>query len=244
MSIRIIVNGAQGKMGQLTVKTLATDPDFTLVSCTHKEHNLALEIKHHQADVVIDFTNAHCIHDNLSAIINAGAHPVIGTSGLAEDDIRVFQKQCKERRLGGIIAPNFSISAILMMKYAQEIARYFPNIEIIEMHHAGKLDSPSGTAMRTAELLAKARMSIPDATQNTRETVAGARGAQYQNIPIHAIRLPGILASQQIIFGGMGETLTIRDDVISRDCYMPGIILACKKVMDLHELVYGLEHLL
>lgn len=244
MSIRVIVNGANGKMGQLTVKTLSEHPDFTVVGCTQKEHDLTTQIKDHAADVVIDFTNAHSVLKNLAAIIQAGAHPVIGTSGLTETDVREFQKQCKQRQLGGIIAPNFSIGAVLLMKYAEDMVKYFPHVEIVELHHAGKLDSPSGTAMRTAERLATARGAAPKTTQNTRETIKGARGASYQDIPIHAVRLPGILASEQVIFGSMGETVTLKHDTIDRECYMPGIILACKKVLKLNELVYGLEHLL
>lgn len=244
MSIRVMVNGAKGKMGQLTVKTLSEHPDFSIVSCTHKEDNLQKEINHHKPDIVIDFTNAQSVLTNLKTIIAANVHPVIGTSGLMEEQVHELQTQCKKLKLGGIIAPNFSIGAVLMMKHAEAIAKYFPHVEIIEMHHAGKLDSPSGTALRTAELLAKSRTTTPQTPSNTRETIAGARGANYQQIPIHAVRLSGFLASQQVIFGGMGETLTVRHDTIDRQCFMPGVILACKKVMEINELVFGLEYLL
>lgn len=242
MTIRILINGASGKMGQFTVKTIQSDAQFNLVGQLNHTHDLSAEIKKTQPQVVVDFTNANVALKNVETIIDAGVHPVIGTSGLTKDHVKKLEERCEKLKLGGIIAPNFSLGAVLMMKQAQEIAKYFPHIEIIEMHHDRKLDSPSGTAMRTAELLATYANS--HSTQSTNETVKGARGAQYQNIPIHAIRLPGLVAHQQIIFGGQGETLTIRHDSIDRECFMPGVVLACKKVMELNRLVYGLEHVL
>ena len=241
--INVLVNGANGKMGQLIVKTLDQHPEFNLVSQTGKNHDLASEIKKSNANVVVDVTNAECVLNNLEIIIDAGAHPVIGTSGLIENQVRPFQDRCAKLKLGGIIAPNFSLGAVLMMKYAQDMAAYFPQVEIIEMHHDGKLDSPSGTAVRTAELLAKSRKKIC-ANKSEKETLPHARGAVFEDIHIHAIRLPGIVAQQQIIFGGTGETLTLRHDAIDRQCFMPGVVLACQKVMGLDHLVYGLEGIL
>lgn len=244
MTIRVLVNGAKGKMGQTTVKTIANCADFTLVGSIDCHDHLAQEIKKNKAEVVIDFTNAEVVFNNTQIIIAAGARPVIGTSGLVTEQIHQLQKQCAQLKLGGIIAPNFSLGAVLMMKYAQQIATYFPHVEIIEMHHDGKLDSPSGTAMRTAELLATARTPTSSSPKTTRETLPGARGASYQHVPIHSVRLPGLVAHQQIIFGGSGETLTIRHDSIDRECFMSGVIIACKKVMQLKKLVYGLEQIL
>lgn len=245
MTIRILVNGATGKMGQQVVKTIAGFPsDFTLVGATGKTDDLASEIKKTQPQVVIDFTNASVVYQNIQTIIDAGAHPVIGTTGLVKDRVVEFQKQCEKRKLGGIIAPNFSIGAVLMMRYAQEMVKYFPDVEIIEMHHSGKLDSPSGTAIRTAELLATARMNSPFKPEQIHETLPGARGATLEQIPIHAVRLPGLVAHQMIMFGGLGETLTIRHDAIDRQCFMSGVVFACKKVLEIDHLVFGLEHLL
>ncbi len=241
MNIRVLVSGASGRMGQLTVKTLSSHPDFSIVGIANKTHNLVAEIQKSQAQVVIDFTQAEVALHNTQLIIDAGAHPVIGTSGLMQNQITLLQERCAKLKLGGIIAPNFSLGAILMMKYAQKIVRYFPEVEIIEMHHAGKLDSPSGTAIRTAEMLAEARLSAPATPTTHRDTIAGARGANYQHIPIHSIRLPGLMAHEQVIFGGTGETLRISYDTIDRQCYMPGVILACQKVIHLDKLVYGLE---
>lgn len=244
MSMPILINGADGKMGQMTVNAFRNHPEFCIVKQTGRNDNLIDEIKTSGAEIVIDFTNAESVFTNSLAIIEAGAHPVIGTSGLTQDQITKLQKRCADLKLGGIIAPNFSLGAVLMMKYAQEIAKYFPDVEIIEMHHDGKLDSPSGTAVRTAELIASARHNTHPNPKKIRETIPGARGASYQTIPIHAIRLPGLVAHQQILFGGVGETLTIKHDTIDRQCFMPGIILACQKVTGLNKLVVGLEQIL
>jgi 4-hydroxy-tetrahydrodipicolinate reductase len=244
MTIRVLVNGAHGKMGQATIKAITDCPELNLVGALGSKDPLATAIKEQKADVVVDFTNAEVVLKNIQIILEAGARPVIGTSGLTQDSIQSLQKRSTELRRGGIIAPNFSLGAVLMMKHAQEIVKYFPQVEIIEMHHDGKLDSPSGTAVRTAEMLATHRTAPTPTTKVLRETVPGARGANYLKIPIHSIRLPGFIAHQQIIFGGSGETLTIRHDSIDRQCFMPGVILACQKVMSLDKLIYGLEHLL
>lgn len=244
MTIRILVNGAQGKMGQLTVKTIGEQPDFSLVGATDRIDDLGLEIKKRKAQVVIDFTNADSILKNVETILDAGVHPVIGTTGLIKDQIMSLQERAAKQKLGGVIAPNFSLAAVLMMKHAADMAKYFPEVEVIEMHHTGKLDSPSGTALRTAELLAESRGKTSATQHALREIVTGARGADYNQIHIHSVRLPGLVANQEIIFGGLGETLTIRHSTIDRQCFMPGVILACKKVMGLDRLVYGLEHFL
>lgn len=244
MSIRILVNGAKGKMGQMAIKAISEQPDFALVGSTDRMDDLALEIKKRKAQIVIDFTNVDSAFKNVETIIQTGSHPVIGTTGLLKKQIEILQERALQQKLGGIIAPNFSLGAVLMMKYAQDIAKYFPHAEIIEMHHAEKLDSPSGTALRTAELLSEARSLSSHLNSPTREVVVGARGAEHQSIHIHSVRLPGIVADQEILFGGQGETLSLKHRTIDRQCFMPGVILACKKVMGLDQLVYGLEHLL
>jgi 4-hydroxy-tetrahydrodipicolinate reductase len=243
MTIRVLISGATGRMGQATVTAISNETSLTLVGQIGSKTDLATAIKESQAQVVVDFTTAEVAFKNARTIIDANAHPVIGTSGLTEVQIQELQKICAEKKLGGIIAPNFSLGAVLMMKFAQEAARYFPYTEIIEMHHDGKQDSPSGTALRTAEMMAKTRSNL-DMTKPQRETIIGARGAKHHNIPIHAIRLPGLVAHQLVIFGGTGETLTIKHDSIDRQSFMPGVCLACKKVASLQELIYGLEHVL
>lgn len=244
MPINVLVNGAFGHMGQIAIKTVEANPALKLVGQTGREYDLKKSIHDSQAQVVIDFTLPESVFANTVAIIEAGAHPVIGTSGLLGEQVLKLQEQCDKIKLGGIIAPNFSLGAVLMMKYAGEIAKYMPHAEIIEMHHDAKVDSPSGTALRSAEIIAEAVATINQPLKSGRETVAGARGANYRGIPIHAVRLPGFLAHQRIIFGDKGETLTLQHDSIDRQCFMPGISLACEKVMQLDRLVYGLEKIL
>lgn len=244
MPIKVLVNGGFGQMGQLTTKTIKENPQFELVGQTGREYDLSKSIKDSGAQVVIDFTHPDAVFNNTMTIITAGVHPVIGTSGLNADQIKILQNRCTEQKLGGIIVPNFSLGAVLMMKYAKEIAKYIPHVEIIEMHHDKKADSPSGTAIKTAEMLAAANQKINQPTKPCREQKPGSRGANYNDIPIHAVRLPGFLAHQQVIFGNNGETLTLRHDSIDRASFMPGVCMACEKVVTMDRMAYGLEEIL
>ena len=230
-------------MGKESVKAVSEDPDLDLVAQTDLGDNLPGEISQTKAQVVVDFTTAAVAMKNADCIIESGARPVIGTSGLLPEQVAELQKLCNKQNLGGIIVPNFAIGAVLMMKYSQDAAKYFPHVEVIEMHHDRKADAPSGTAIKTANLLAESRGTVPP-TVDEKEILSGARGANTEDIRIHSVRLPGLVAHQEVIFGGQSQTLTIRHDSIHRDSFMPGVCLACKKVMDLNELVYGLEHLL
>jgi len=241
--IRVLINGSRGSMGQESVKAVSKDPELELVAQTDLGDNLSDTIKQSQAQVVVDFTTAAVVMENTAAIIESDARPVIGTSGLLPEQISKLQELCEKNNNGGVIAPNFAIGAVLMMKYAQDAAKYFPNAEVIELHHDLKADAPSGTAIKTANLLAESKKSIP-AKIDEKEILPGARGAESQDIRIHSVRLPGLVAHQEVIFGGQSQTLKIRHDSIHRDSFMPGVCLACKKVMHLKELVYGLEHLL
>ncbi len=246
MPIKVLVNGAFGRMGQMIVKSLSLHPSFELVGQAAREYDLKKVLIDSGAQVVIDFTHPDSVFKNTEIIIESGVHPVIGTSGLTLDEVALLQAQAAKAKLGGIIAPNFSLGAVLMMKYAKEIARYMPHVEVIEMHHDGKVDSPSGTAIRTAEILGDAIASVknPPTEKETRETVPGARGARHHGVAIHSLRLPGALAHQEIIFGSLGETLSMRHDTIDRLCFMPGICLACEKVLTLDRLIYGLEEII
>jgi len=243
MTIKVIINGANGRMGQEAVKAINADNELTLVAKTGRQDNLMQLIKDQQAEVVVDLTNAESVFENTKTIIDAGAHPVIGTSGLTSQEIHRLGQLCDTKNLSGIIVPNFSIGAVLMMRYAEDAAKYLPDVEIIEMHHDGKLDSPSGTALHTAELMNHHRKKNQD-KKNLKETIPGARGAKLDDIPIHAIRLPGLVAHQMVIFGGNAETLTIKHDSIHRSAFMPGLVLACKKVNTLKGLVSGLAHVM
>jgi len=245
MTIRVLINGAYGKMGQLVSQTFSHHPDFTLVGKLGRQDNLTQAINATQPQIVIDFTTADVVFDNALAIIEEGISPVIGTTGLLPEQINLLQAKCADQKLGGIIAPNFSLGIILLIKAAQQMVKYFPDVEIIEMHQSEKRDHPSGTALHTAALLSSERSSKPSfLSKQSRETIPGARGALYHDIPIHAIRLPGLVAHEQILFGGSGETITLRHDAIDRKCFMPGIILACKAVLSLDTLVYGLEKII
>ncbi len=243
MTINVIINGANGRMGQEAVKAIENDKDLSLVGKNNHGDDLSQIIKENDCNVVVDLTTAHSVFENCQTIINANAHPVIGTSGLTMEQIAELQGICRNKQLGGIIVPNFSIGAILMMQFARQAATYYDDVEIIEMHHDGKLDSPSGTAIKTAELIAENRQHNKE-IKPQKEVLPSARGANCRNIPIHSVRLPGFVAHQQVIFGGTGETLSINHQSIHRESFMPGLLLACKKVPHLNELLYGLEYLL
>lgn len=243
MSIRILVNGAHGKMGQEVCRAIKEAPGLMLVAGTDREDDLSEAIHVHQAQVVVDFTLPNTVYENAVQIIDAGAHPVIGTSGLSIEQVQQLQQRCAEKKRGGLIAPNFAIGVALMNKYAQDCARYFPDVEIIECHHAAKVDAPSGTAVQTAQLISAVRSNAPG-NPHEKESLAGVRGGRYNGIPIHSVRVPGLLAQQMVLFGGQGQTLTLRHDALSRETYMPGVCLACHKVMELDHLVYGLEQIL
>lgn len=243
MTAKVIVNGAFGRMGQVAVVTIDNADDFELVAALSREDDLYENIKSTKADIVIDFTVASVAFENISTIISAGCRPVVGTSGLLPDQISDLKQQCQQKKLGGVIAPNFSIGAVLMMKYAADAAKYLEDVEIIELHHNGKQDSPSGTAIKTALKISENK--VADAAQkSSKEIIPGARGAEYNNIHIHSVRLLGLVAHQEVIFGGKGETLTIRHDSIDRECFMPGVLLACQKVLTMDRLVDDLADIL
>ncbi len=241
--IGVIVNGGSGKMGRLACDALRLDPAFDLLAGLGRTDDLAQAIIDMNAHVVVDLTSADCVYKNSLMIIEQGACPVIGSSGLLAADIKVLSERCEEKKIGGLIVPNFSIAAILMMRFAVEAARYLPDVEVIEAHHPDKAEAPSGTAVKTAELIAHARRQSPHIPAS-KEILPGALGASYQDVRIHSLRLPGTLAEQDVKFGQTGETLTIRHQTIDRISFMPGLRLACQKVQALDKLVYGLDHIL
>jgi len=217
--IRVIVNGAKGKMGQETVKAIQKEADLELVGQTDLGDDLGKTIRETKAEVVVDFTHPGSVMDSIRAILGNGAHGVIGTTGLTKEHLKEAETLCAKNKVNCLVAPNFAIGAVLMMQFAREAVKHMPRAEIIEFHHETKADKPSGTALKTAELMGK-------------------------DVPIHSVRLPGLVAHQEVIFGGLGQTLTIRHDSISRESFMPGVILAIKKIKELKGLVYGLENLL
>ncbi len=230
-------------MGQLACETLKNHPHFQLVASLGREDDLQRSILETKPDIVIELTRADCVYQNSMTIIEQNVHPVIGASGLKPLEIDALQKKCMDNKLGGVIAPNFSLAAVLMMQFSAMAAHFLQDVEIIEAHHPQKWDAPSGTAIKTAEMIAEARRSSPKPS-SVKEGISGARGAMVHDVNIHSLRLPGILARQEVVFGQVGETLTITHNSIDRVSFMPGIVLACEKVCQLDRLVYGLEHFL
>jgi 4-hydroxy-tetrahydrodipicolinate reductase len=243
MAIRVLVNGAKGKTGRIAIQAVKNDHALKLVGKADHEDHLPALIGNTRAQVVIDLTSAEVVYENSLIIIDSGAHPLIGTSGLLPDEVRILQEKCREKGLGGMIVPNFSISAILMMKFAKEAARFFPSAEIIDLHHDEKLDSPSATAIHTAEMISENLK--PKAVINVEKNIIpGARGAGCKGIPIHSIRLPGLVSHHRVVFGGSGETFILESNTLSREAFMAGICLACKKVVGLNRMYCGLENII
>lgn len=262
--ITVAMAGAAGKMGREIMRGLLKAPDIELVGGIDPAGvgqdcgELAglgpreIPVVERLADlprrpqVVVDFTHPSVVKENCIRAIGAGIRPVVGTTGMGPADIAELRQLCEQRGIGGLVAPNFAIGAVLLMRFAAEAARHFEHAEILELHHNQKADAPSGTAIKTAELMRAARERF--GTGNAAEHVAleGARGAEFEDsgIRIHSIRLPGLVAHQEVVFGGLGQTLTIRHDSLSRESFVPGVLLGVRKVLALDGLVYGLEHLL
>jgi len=193
--------------------------------------------------VLVDFTVPSAVEATVGRALASGVHCVVGTTGVTEDRWRALAASAP----AGVclfVAPNFAIGAVLMMRFAQTAARFIPHAEIIELHHDRKLDAPSGTAMRTAHLIADARKTVPAAPGRETEVAEGARGALVEGVPVHSIRLPGIVANQEVIFGDIGQTLTLRHDTVDRTAFMPGVVLAVREVPLRSGLVIGLEELM
>ncbi len=241
--IRVLVNGARGRMGKIAIQAVERDPQCQLVGVANREDDLSSVIIASSPDVVIDFTVATAAYDNAVTIIESNVCPVIGTSGLTAAQVSDLAMRAQLRNLSGLIVPNFSLGAVLLMRFAAMAAKYFSEVEIVESHHPLKQDAPSGTAMATAQKIASARIAKPT-SRAIHETITGSRGARYCDIPIHAIRLPGKMAHEQVIFGGSGETLTLSHDSIDRECFIVGIQLACNKVTAVQGLQVGLDTVL
>ena len=240
----VIINGANGKMGQEAVKAVENDPNLILVAKTDINDNLAEIITASKSNIVVDLTHPSCVFENCKTILNNNNHAVVGTTGLTQDQLKELETIAKKQSKTIIICPNFAISAILMMRFAQEAAKFMDRCEIIEYHHDKKADAPSGTAIKTAQLINENNQTINTETLNEDELIPGSRGAIVNNIPIHAIRIPGVVANQEVIFGTTGQSLTVRHDTISREAFMPGLILAIKATSSYDGLIYGLENII
>lgn len=262
--IKVVVSGAAGRMGQESVRAILKESDdMELVGAvglkgtdqTGKDigeiigtesvgitlvDNLKDCLQRTTPDVMLDFTVPSSVFKNACISLDCGVRPVLGTTGLSEDDLRELEKKAKFATSAVLVAPNFAIGALLMIEAAKKFAKYFDEVEIIELHHNKKVDAPSGTSIKTARELSKI------ITQKQLELSADteARGKLVDNIRIHSVRLQGLLAHQEVIFGGIGQCLTVRHDTFNRTAFMPGVILAIKQIVKRKGLIYGLENLL
>jgi 4-hydroxy-tetrahydrodipicolinate reductase len=244
MSIKVAVLGANGRMGAQTVKAITSTKDLELVASLDLGDSLDLLVSS-GAQTVVDFTHPDSVMGNLEFAITQGINVVVGTTGFDKAKLEKLETLLKANpKVGALIAPNFGLGAVLMMQFAAQASKYFESVEIVELHHPDKADAPSGTATRTAELISQARRSVgkapaPDATASG---LAGARGAKVGEVPIHSLRLRGLVAHQEVILGDTGETLTIRHDSIDRSGFMPGVLLGIREVGSHPGLTFGLEH--
>lgn len=246
MSIKVGVLGAKGRMGATTVEAINSASDLELVATVDLGDSMESLVAA-DAQVVVDFTHPDAVMSNLEFAINHGISVVVGTTGF--DDAKLDQVRgwlASNPQVGALIAPNFGLGAVLMMQFAAQASKYFESVEIVELHHPNKVDAPSGTAARTAQLITEARASVhkeamPDATSTS---LPGARGAKVGDVPVHSVRLRGLVAHQEVILGDTGETLTIRHDSIDRTGFMPGVLLGVRKVVQTPGLTFGLEHFL
>jgi 4-hydroxy-tetrahydrodipicolinate reductase len=253
--IRVVISGS-GKMGRQVAAALAAEPGIVPLAFldalqradeldglpVYTDAGACLDAL--RPDVAVDFTNADWTPRLAEAAIARNVRLVIGTTGHAPGFLAQLEERCASARVGAVLAANFALSAVLMMQFARQAARFFDSAEIIELHHDQKIDAPSGTAKTTAELMVEARGRPFNHPETEKFTVEGARGGNLGGVAIHSVRLPGLVAHQEVIFGSLGQTLTIRQDSTGRDSYMPGVILAVRRVMELEGLVVGLDRLL
>ncbi|MET9295848.1 4-hydroxy-tetrahydrodipicolinate reductase [Streptomyces sp. NPDC003077] len=244
--LRVAVLGAHGRIGSEAVRAVEAAEDMELVAGLGRGSDLA-ELTASGAQVAVDLTHPDSVMDNLAYCLAHGIHGVVGTTGWTGERLATLERQLADSPSTGLlIAPNFSLGAVLTMRFAQQAARFFESVEVIELHHPNKADAPSGTAARTAQLIAEAREKAgcppqPDATSTALD---GARGADVAGVPVHSVRLRGLLAHQEVLLGGVGETLTIRHDSLHHSSFMPGVLLGIRRVVDTPGLTVGLEHFL
>lgn len=262
-SIRIIIAGPRGRMGEEAVKMVMDTPEFELVAALDRKHGgetlsdigfkgsdapIYTDVRNcfsdQLADVLIDLTTPEFGYIHTKAALEHGVRPVVGTTGFTDEQLQELKELSESKELGCIIAPNFAIGAVLMMKFSQLAAKYFGDVEIIELHHDKKLDAPSGTAVKTAQMINDVREPKQQGHPEEKETLPGARGAEMNGMHIHSVRLPGLIAHQQVLFGADGETLTIRHDSYNRASFMSGVKVCVETVMKTKTLVYGLENIL
>jgi 4-hydroxy-tetrahydrodipicolinate reductase len=242
--MRVGVLGAKGKVGAAMVHAVQAADDLTLTAEVDAGDSLSL-FTETNTEIVIDFTHPDVVMDNLKFLINNQIHAVVGTTGFNDERLeQVRNWLAANPDSAALIAPNFAIGAVLSMHFAQQAARFYESVEVIELHHPHKADAPSGTARRTAELIADARKELPPNPDATSTALPGARGADVDGVPVHSVRLAGLVAHQEVLFGTAGETLTIRHDSIDRTSFVPGVLLAVRRIKERPGLTLGIEALL
>jgi len=237
---RVAVLGARGRMGAEVVRAVEAAEDLDLVAA----YDVGEAVDLTQAEVAVDFTHPDAVVGNLRTCVEAGVHAVVGTTGFDAGRLEELRALLAGTQVNVLVAPNFGIAAVLMMQFAAQAARFFDSVEIVELHHAGKADAPSGTARRTAELVAEARRGMPPMPDATTTALDGARGADVDGVRVHSVRLAGLVAHQEVLLGGAGESLTIRHDSYDRASFMPGVLLGVRRVGSRPGLTVGLEALL
>lgn len=242
--MRVGVLGAKGKVGATMVQAVESAEDLTFTAGVDAGDALS-RLVDSRTQVVIDFTHPDVVMDNLQFLIDNGIHAVVGTTGFTDERLKRVQEWLAAKPdVAVLIAPNFAIGAVLSMHFAQQAARFFESVEVIELHHPHKADAPSGTAARTARLIAEARKGMPPNPDATSTGIECARGADVAGIPVHSVRVAGLVAHQEVLFGTQGETLTIRHDSLDRTSFVPGVLLAVRKVAGRPGLTVGIEPLL
>ncbi len=242
--MRVAVLGSKGKVGATMVHAVAAAEDLSLSAEVDAGDPLNL-LTDSNTEVVIDFTHPDVVMANLEFLIDNGIHAVVGTTGFTDERLRQVRSWLAAKPGASVlIAPNFAIGAVLSMHFAKQAAPYFESVEVIELHHPQKADAPSGTAARTAALIAEARKGLPPNPDATSTSLPGARGADVDGVPVHSVRLAGLVAHQEVLFGTLGETLTIRHDSIDRTSFVPGVLLAVRRVAEHPGLTIGIESLL
>jgi 4-hydroxy-tetrahydrodipicolinate reductase len=237
---KVAVLGAKGRMGSEVVRAVSAAQDLEL----GPTYDVGDDIDLSGVDVAVDFTHPDAVMDNLKRCIDAGVHAVVGTTGFDDDRLAQLQEWLEGTDVGVLVAPNFGVAAVLMMRFAAQAARFFDSVEIVELHHPRKADAPSGTATRTAQLVAQAREGMPAMPDATWTALEGARGAVVNGVHVHAVRLAGLVAHQEVLLGGEGETLTIRHDSYDRASFMPGVLLGVRQIASRPGLTVGLDALL
>jgi 4-hydroxy-tetrahydrodipicolinate reductase len=262
MPIRVVVHGALGRMGREVINALCADPQMEPVGAVDKRarekhltlpdqsrdiplsSNLEALLEQTDPEALVDFSVAEATLPAVRTAVSHRVNLVIGTTGLSAEDLAEIDQLAKANEIGAIVAPNFALGAVVMIHLAKIAARFFDHAEIVEMHHEQKLDAPSGTALSTARAMLESRGKPFLCPQVQKESFSGTRGGELEGIALHSVRLPGLMAHQEVIFGVAGQTLSIRHNTINRECYMPGVILAIKKVGEVKGLIYGLDILL